>query len=270
MVFDSLKGEPRAKKMLLGAHKNGKVAGAYLFQGQNIDEMSDAATEYARLLNCETACHASRLPAGQAGQSGGQCLNCRKIAADTHPDFITIVPEGKKQVIKIDAVRDLKSRVKLGPTEAKYLVIKVIRADSIEDAAANSFLKALEEPPAGVVFILIVSSDNLPKTVLSRCQKVIFANQPEEQAIACGLPDGCDIPSLLKFSAGLAILPKESERQEAELKLQALIEHFFKKREFLKARAIMKAVKDLKQNANIKLLLDRMALSLGGWIQCSE
>jgi len=242
--------------MLLGAHKNGKVAGAYLFQGQNIDEMSDAATEYARLLNCETAC--------------GQCLNCRKTASGTHPDIITVVPEGKKQVIKIDAVRDLKSRVKLGPTEAKYLIIKVIRADSIEDAAANSFLKALEEPPAGVVFILIASSDNLPKTVLSRCQKVIFANQPAEQAVECGLPEGYDIPSLLKFSAGLAISPKESERQEAEMKLQALIEHFFKKKEFLKAKAIMKAVKDLKKNANIKLLLDRMALSLGGWIKCSE
>lgn len=257
MVFDSIKGEPRAKKIISGAHIAGKVAGAYVFQGQNAEEMADFAKEFAKLLNCDTVC--------------GSCLNCKKIESGAHPDFVTIVPEGKKQIIKIDSIRELKDRIKLGPVEGRYLVIRVISADSIEPAAANSFLKALEEPPKGVVFILITSvSDNLPKTVLSRCQKIIFANQPEEQSDVPELPQGWDIPSLLEFSSGLAQLPKESERQEAEKKLSVLMAHFFEIKDFSRARVIMSAVKGLKKNANIKLLLDRMALSLGGWIKCSE
>ncbi|MFA5104094.1 MAG: hypothetical protein WC527_02840 [Candidatus Margulisiibacteriota bacterium] len=257
MVFESIKGEPRAKKIVLGAHAAGKIAGAYIFQGQNIEEMADFAKEFAMLLNCETAC--------------GKCLNCRKIESGVHPDFVTIIPEGKKQIIKIDSIRDLKDRVKLGPVEGKYFVIRVINADSIEPAAANSFLKALEEPPQGVVFILITTAtDNLPRTVLSRCQKIIFANQTEDQLEAPDLPKSYDIPSLLTFSSELAQLPKESERQEAEKKLQVLTAHFFKKRDFPKARIIISAMKDLKKNANIKLLLDRMALTLGGWIKCLE
>lgn len=257
MVFESIIGEPRAKKIISGAHEAGKVSGAYVFQGQNAEEMAVFAKEFAKLLNCETAC--------------GTCLNCRKIESGVHPDFITVVPEGKKQIIKIDSIRDLKGRVKLGPVEAKYLMIRVINADSIEPAAANSFLKALEEPPQGVVFVLITSaSDNLPRTVLSRCQKIIFANQPEELAESPELPKSYEIPALLEFSAGLAQLPKEAERQEAEKKLLALTAHFFKERDFFKARIILGAVKALKKNANIKLLLDHTALSLGGWIKCLE
>lgn len=257
MVFESIKGEPRAKKMISGAHAAGKVSGAYIFQGQNTQEMAEFAKEFAKLLNCETVC--------------GTCLNCRKIESGVHPDFITVIPEGKKQIIKIDSIRDLKDRVKLGPVEAKYLMIRVLNADSIESAAANSFLKALEEPPQGVVFVLITSaSDNLPRTVLSRCQKIIFANQSQEQTEIPELPKNHDIPALLEFSSGLAQLPKEAERQEAEKRLLALVAHYFDSRDFLKVRIILTAVKDLKKNANIKLLLDRMALSLGGWIKCSE
>ncbi len=255
MVFDLIKGEPRAKKMLLGAHAASKVACAYLFQGQDIGEMSAFAEEFARLLNCGEAC--------------GTCLSCKKIASGTHPDFITLLPEGKKRIIKIDAVRDLKERVKLGPVEGRSLVIRIVDADCIEDAAANSFLKVLEEPPQGVVFILIASSDNIPKTVLSRCQKIVFANQPKDAQAECELPKGYDIPSLLMFSSDLARLPKENERQEAEDRLKALVLHFFGKGEIPKARIVMSAIKDLKKNANIKILMDRMVLSLGGWIKCS-
>lgn len=257
MVFDKIKGEPRAKKILSGVHAAGKVAGAYIFQGQNAEEMAGFAKGFAKLLNCETVC--------------GQCLNCRKIESGVHPDFVTVLPEGKKQIIKIDSIRDLKQRVRLGPTEAKYLVVRVINADCIESAAANSLLKVLEEPPQGVVFILITSaSDNLPQTVLSRCQKIIFANQPEECSVVPELPKDWGIPALLEFSSVLAQLPKENERQEAERRLSVLISHFFKNRDFSKVRIIMHAVKDLKKNANIKLLLDQMVLSLGGWVKCSE
>lgn len=251
MVFDSIKGEPRAKKMVLGACSAGKVAGAYLFQGQNTEEMSDFTREFAKFLNCPDLC--------------GNCLNCKKIEAGVHPDLVTLMPEGKKQIIRIDSVRELKDRVRLGPAEAKYLVVRVINADCIEDAAANSFLKTLEEPPKNVVFVLITSSpDNLPKTVISRCQRVIFANQKEGADEIPQLPEGNDIYSLLQFSSALARLPKDNERQEAEKRLMALIGHFFKKRDLARARIILNSLKYLKRNANIKILFDHMALSLGG------
>ena len=55
MAFDKIKGENRAKKILRGAFETGKIPNAYLFCGNNTEEMSAVALEFAKLLNvhCE-------------------------------------------------------------------------------------------------------------------------------------------------------------------------------------------------------------------------
>src|SRR5262249_15507712 len=62
-------------------------------------------------------------------------------------------------------------------------------ADDLDDpitsnAAANCFLKTLEEPPPRSVFILVGTSvDRQLPTVVSRCQVIRFAPLPEENVV---------------------------------------------------------------------------------------
>jgi len=254
MGFENIPGEIRAKKIISGALKTGRIANSYIFCGQNVDQIAEFTKEFAKLLNCETAC--------------GKCLNCTKITSGTHPDFIVVMPEGKKSIIKIDRIRDLKNRIKIGPAEGTYLVVSIMNADSIEIEAANSLLKMLEEPPQGVVFVLITSRmDSLPKTVVSRCQGVIFANQNDVEDIDAELPSGSDVWSLLKFSSSLSeSSSKEAERDKLEKKLRILSAEFFRARKLRESRIVLNAIRDIKKMANTRLLMDRMSLCLGGWI----
>jgi DNA polymerase III subunit delta' len=58
-------------------------------------------------------------------------------------------------------------------TEGRYKVLRIVDADRMNEAAANAFLKGLEEPPPRTVWVLDVSDpDELPDTILSRCRAV--------------------------------------------------------------------------------------------------
>ena len=65
------------------------------------------------------------------------------------------------------------------PFEASYRVFVLERADTMDDPAANTLLKTLEEPPAYVVLILLTDRPTqvLP-TITSRCQGVRFDPLP--------------------------------------------------------------------------------------------
>ena len=52
-------------------------------------------------------------------------------------------------------------------------------AETFNEAAANAFLKTLEEPPAHVYFVLVTDRpEKLMPTVVSRCQPVAFSPVP--------------------------------------------------------------------------------------------
>ncbi len=254
MVFESIKGEARAKKMILGAVKNKRISSSYIFYGFNSSEMADFAREFAKLLNCADLC--------------GKCQNCKKIDLNIHPDFVVLQPEGKKNTIKIDMIRELKERVNIGPTEAEYLFITIIGADQIEQEAANSLLKILEEPPSKVVFVLIVSNiNNLPKTVISRCQCIIFSGNEQITEENVGLPNSNSIYDLLQYSSSNYPVSKENDRQEALRKMESILYTLYRNKDFDKVYKTMNAVKMLKNNANVKIVFDHLFLSLGGWIR---
>ncbi|MCX5750036.1 MAG: hypothetical protein NTZ10_07375 [Candidatus Saganbacteria bacterium] len=251
MPFNDLKGEDRAKRMLLGAFNRQRIAGAYLFCGQDIEKIMLFTKEFAKLLNC--------------GQSCGGCLTCRKIENSVHPDYIVIRPEGKKGIIKIDRIRELKDRISIGPSEGKRLVAVIEGADNIEAAAANSALKILEEPPEKVVIILVVSRiENLPKTVVSRCQRIIFSGLPQESPEHVDIPESSEIPDLLDYSVSISSGFGEGERKNVENKLAALLIKFREMKKIKEAKAVLNAVRDIKRMANMRITLDNMSLAFRG------
>jgi DNA polymerase III subunit delta' len=91
--------------------------------------------------------------------------------------------------------------------EGHWKVLRIIDADRMNEAAANAFLKGLEEPPPNTVWVLDVADpDELPDTILSRCRTVRFiAWTPAEldvQARRLGLSDAQDRALAVRASLG--------------------------------------------------------------------
>ncbi|HSX46531.1 MAG TPA: DNA polymerase III subunit gamma/tau [Patescibacteria group bacterium] len=76
---------------------------------------------------------------------------------------------------RIDEIRDLKERVNIAPTSAKYKVYIIDEVHMLTKEAFNALLKTLEEPPAHAIFILATTeSHKVPETIVSRTQRFTF------------------------------------------------------------------------------------------------
>src|SRR2546427_2506697 len=95
-----------------------------------------------------------------------------------HRDVTGWRTETKLPTITIDQMRDVMAEVPLKPTEAKFKAAVIVGADRLNAAAANAFLKTLEEPPAGSILILLSTEpQRILETMLSRCLRLNFAGE---------------------------------------------------------------------------------------------
>ena len=118
------------------------------------------------------------------------CLNCQKIEHGNHADVFWVRPESKSRQIKISQIvrrddsppRVLLDAVNLKPTESQYKVGMIVAADRLNEAAANAFLKTLEEPPPRSVLILLTTEpQRMLETILSRCLRLNFGSDGPQQ-----------------------------------------------------------------------------------------
>ena len=96
---------------------------------------------------------------------------------------IILQPEGKS-VITIEQVREAIGRISTRQTSDIFIIIRP--ADAMGEAAANAFLKSLEEPREKVHFVLITDSpSSLLPTILSRAAVYFLRDErPVDGAIA--------------------------------------------------------------------------------------
>ena len=95
-----------------------------------------------------------------------------------HPDLYELDPLG--EMIRIDAIRELRRDLHMRPFEANRRVYLIHRAHLLNEDAADALLKDLEEPPEYAVIVLIAEDlGPLPETILSRCQLVPFRRLTE-------------------------------------------------------------------------------------------
>jgi DNA polymerase-3 subunit delta' len=119
------------------------------------------------------------------GLGCGHCDSCLLLNAETHPDFIQIRPDEPGKAITIGQIRSLVNRLTLKPQFESYRVVIVNPADLMNNAAANAFLKCLEEPTERTAILLITDKPaHLPATIISRCQKLAVAKPDKETAFA--------------------------------------------------------------------------------------
>lgn len=134
------------------------------------------------------------------GRACGHCESCHWLSAGTHPDLSVIEPlvdddaEGRASAasagsrgkpISVDQIRGMTESLGLTAHREAGKVVIVRPADALNVAASNALLKSLEEPPPGVLFLLV--SDRpalLLPTVRSRCQAVSVRLRDSSEAAA--------------------------------------------------------------------------------------
>ena len=216
-LLATLDVQPRVRTFLMRAVEEDRVSHAYLFLGAPGAGRLDAARALAQALVC---------PA----HGCGACEECVRVARRTHPDVHLLAPESVTGYL-IGQIRDFLDDVALAPIRGARKVYIIDRAEMLRPDSANALLKTLEEPPAGVTFILLGTSvETILPTIVSRCQCVPFRTiAPEAAARAVaretGAPDArCAMAVAVTGSPTRAVeFLRSASRQEARrLMIRAL------------------------------------------------
>jgi len=172
MAFRDFSAQSQGVQLLQRSLARGRLGHAYLFTGDQLDTLENLARTLAKTLNCQQPVQLN----GVATDCCDECLNCRKIAEENHPDIHWVRPESKSRVITIDQTRELMREIQLKTGESPFKVAVIVGADRLNPQAANSFLKTLEEPPPKSVLILLSTEPSrILETILSRCLRLNFS-----------------------------------------------------------------------------------------------
>lgn len=151
-------GQEHITKTLSNALKAGRINHAYLLTGPRGVGKTSVARILAHLVN--------DLP---------------YKSDDSHLDIIEIDAASNR---RIDEIRDLRDKVHITPTTAKYKVYIIDEVHMLTKEAFNALLKTLEEPPAHAIFILATTeAHKLPETIISRTQRFTFKPIDVKQAM---------------------------------------------------------------------------------------
>ncbi len=188
-----------ATELLRRSLARGRLGHAYLFHGDDLGALEQAALGLALILCCTAPPETG--PEGQSLRACGACNSCRRIANRSHPDVSWVHPESKMRLIVADQTREITRILNLRPAEAPRKVAILVGADRLNSGAANAFLKTLEEPPAGCVILLLTTEpDRVLETILSRCLRLNFASngfqlRDEVRSWVAGFSESARLPA---------------------------------------------------------------------------
>ncbi|MED0681226.1 DNA polymerase III subunit delta' [Aneurinibacillus thermoaerophilus] len=199
-MWSEFPAQKQVAELLYRSLKHNRLSHAYLFSGPKGAGKKKVAKHFAKAIFCLK----------QNGDSCGICKNCRLIEERNHFDVHWIEPE--RNIIRIKQVEDLQKKFSYRAAESSHKVYIMDEADKMNQEATNRLLKFLEEPPQGVVAILLTSriQDILP-TILSRCQIITFA-APSPEIIAKELEQAGVKPGLARAAAQIANDVEEARR----------------------------------------------------------
>jgi DNA polymerase III subunit delta' len=170
-IWSELLGQPEAVSQLRLAvqNKNEGLQHAWLLTGPPGSGRSNAAMAFAAALLCERA-------------GCGECKSCQMVRSGSHPDVSVLATE--KVIISIEEIRQLVAASHFGGSISRYQIMIIEDADRMTERSSNVLLKALEEPPAGTIWLLCAPSeaDMLP-TIRSRVRRVAL-KQPSTKTVA--------------------------------------------------------------------------------------
>ena len=160
-TFDDVVGQEYIVKTLKNAILADKISHAYIFTGPRGTGKTSVAKVSSKAINCEK---------NTTGSPCDKCSTCLNIEANA--DIIEIDAASNNGV---DEIREIINNIRLTPSYSKYKVYIIDEVHMLSGSAFNALLLTLEEPPPHIIFILATTEiQNVPITVLSRCQRYDF------------------------------------------------------------------------------------------------
>ncbi len=182
------------------------------------------ALEFVMTLAQAWLCEAS----GPGPRPCGRCASCHLVLAQSHPDLFILLPEAlsvalgwrtveeegeggegaktKKKPsrqIRIGEVRLAIDWIVKTSSRGRGKVVVLHPAETLNEQAANSLLKTLEEPPAGARLLLATADPaQLLPTVRSRCQHLLLPTPANAEALQWLAGQGVKDAELLLAAAG--------------------------------------------------------------------
>lgn len=176
--FAAVRGQEHITTVLSGAVNNENAAHAYLFSGRR----GIGKTSIARIL--------------------------AKEVGTTERDIYEIDAASNRG---IDDIRDLKEAVTSLPYESDYKFYIIDEVHMLTKPAFNALLKTLEEPPEYVIFVLATTEpDELPETIISRCETHEF-RQPSADQLAEAVMDVAKKEKREVGSAAAAVIARAAD-----------------------------------------------------------
>ena len=167
--FVELVGQEHVATTLRQSVKLNRVSHSYLFCGPRGSGKTTTARIIAKAVNCLDL------------QDGDPCNACTICQAINDGRFMDIIELDAASNRGIDEIRDIREKVNFSPGQGSRKVYIIDEAHMLTDAAANAFLKTLEEPPGHVIFVLCTTeAHKILPTIVSRCQRFDFRRIPSE------------------------------------------------------------------------------------------
>ncbi|MBD5402901.1 hypothetical protein HDR58_08920 [bacterium] len=169
------------------------ISHCLLFWGPDITSQCELALEVARILNCS-----------EDGSSDCNCLNCRWIKEQSHPEVKIYTRLDFKESQKTSEDSETKGKKNINIEQAKAIINELsisseyhrvyIFCDRDEDgnllplnqinfpeATSNALLKTFEEPPKNTTFIFLTKDrSDIISTVVSRAQSFFIPASVKE------------------------------------------------------------------------------------------
>lgn len=160
------------------AVKGDSLGHAYIIEGEEGSGKKTLAAYFAALAVCSN------------GTACGSCPQCKQTISEVNPD-ITIVSADGKTSIGVDKIREVLGTIAYRAVHGGRRVFIIQDADLLTPQAQNALLKVIEEPPAGVLFLLLCRQRaQMLRTITSRTQTLRLSPLPKEElaqiAPGCG------------------------------------------------------------------------------------
>lgn len=259
------------------------IAHCILLYGNDLTSQYEIAIEVARMLNCKSS-----------RSSDCDCLNCRWIRENKHPEIRTIskvdnkpADDDSKTVISIEQARMIKNDLLISSDYHRVLIfcdkdkdgnIMPLNQINFPEAAANALLKTFEEPPSNTTFFFLTKDkSDVITTVLSRAQSFFVPSKLPENHDFTLVKDLMDFfleierSQVLDFYEKILSLTSENEPLEILTQMQNYICEILKNENISKAeqfkyidnlKTIEEAKKQLGVNMNIQTVLENLSFKL--------
>lgn len=220
--FDNFLGNSELTARLKNDISANKLSHAYIIEGAR----GSGKRTLAKLICAAVGCSSNDRPCMT-------CISCDKIMRDQSPDVIYVEAEDGKVQLGVDVIRGLRENAMFGANDLDTKSYIFPAADTMNQQAQNALLKLLEEPPPGILFLLLCeNAENLLPTIRSRApvcrlealsdteiSKWLLENEPNAAKLSEADREAFDIAvRMANGSLGVAIDLCDPKRSEECLK----------------------------------------------------